>query len=229
MIAGNSYTTSYAYDLADNLVQTTYPSGRVVEHQLDALGRTAAVTTSASAGAGAQTIATSINYLPFGPAQSLAYGNALELNLGIDADYRISSLAVQGAGSSPTVLDRTYTQNAVNNITAIADSVDSNRSQTFLYDQLNRLLSADGSYGVQSYTYDPVGNRLSLSVTKDGNTSVENYSYDSASNRLLSVDVDGAARTLQYDSAGNIINDDRGAETGFDLIYNAQNRLIEAA
>lgn len=229
-ILGKSYTTAYAYDLADNLVQTTYPSGRVVNHQLDALGRTAAVTTAQSSGATAETVATAINYLPFGPAQSLNYGNNLELNLGIDADYRISSLAVEAAGGTgPSVLDLTYTQNAVDNITAITDAVNANRSQAFIYDQLNRLLSADGSYGVQGYTYDPVGNRLSLSATKEGSTSVETYTYDTASNRLLSVAVDGVLRTLQYDSAGNIISDDRGAETGFDLEYNAQNRLIEAA
>jgi YD repeat-containing protein len=228
-ILGNSYTTAYAYDLADNLVRTTYPSGRVVNHQLDVLGRTAAVTTAQNSGATVQNVATAITYLPFGPAQSLSYGNNLALSLGIDADYRLSSLAVEstgGAGSS--VLDLTYTQNTVDNITAITDAVNANRSQAFIYDQLNRLLSADGSYGIQGYTYDPVGNRLTLTASKDGSTSVEAYTYDTASNRLLTVAVDGVLRTLQYDSAGNIIGDDRGAETGFDLEYNAQNRLIEA-
>ena len=151
------------------------------------------------------------------------------MSLEIDADYRLSNLAVTGSGGvAPNLLDRGYTQNAVNNITAISDSVDSDRPQDFTYDQLNRLISADGAYGLENYTYDPVGNRLSLMVTKGGTNSLETYTYDTASNRLLSVDVDGDLRTLSYDNAGNIIDDDRGADIGFDLIYNAQNRLIDA-
>ncbi len=228
-IQGNLYSTYYTYDLADNLIQTTYPSGRVVSNQLDSLGRTSSVSTATSVGNPSQTIASAIDYLPFGPVQTLQYGNGLELSLDIDADYRLSNLAVSGSGGvAPNILDRGYTQNAVNNITAISDSVDSARSQDFTYDQLNRLISADGAYGLENYTYDPVGNRLSLTVTKGGTNSLETYTYDTASNRLLSIDVDGDLRTLSYDNAGNIIDDDRGAEIGFDLIYNAQNRLIDA-
>lgn len=228
-IQGHTYTTAYAYDLADNLIQTTYPSGRVVSNQLDGLGRVSAVNTRTNAGAADQAVASNIAYLPFGPAQALQYGNGLEMSVGIDSDYRLSSLAVTGAvGAAPAILGRTYTQNAVNNITAIADTVDTDRSQDFTYDQLNRLISADGAYGLESYTYDPVGNRLSLTVNNQGSDSTETYTYDTASNRLLSVEVDGDLRTLSYDSAGNIVSDDRGLDTGFDLIYNAQNRLIEA-
>lgn len=228
-IQGNSYSTSYAYDLADNLIQTIYPSGRLVNNQLDSLGRTSSVSTATSVGDPSQTIASAIDYLPFGPVQTLQYGNGLELSLEIDADYRLSNLAVTGSGGiAPNILDRGYTQNAVNNITAISDSVDTARSQDFTYDQLNRLVSADGAYGLENYTYDPVGNRLNLTVTKAGSSSLETYTYDTASNRLLSVEIDGDLRTLSYDSAGNIVDDDRGADIGFDLIYNAQNRLIDA-
>ncbi len=228
-IQGNAYTTAYAYDIADNLVQTTYPSGRVVNHLRDSLGRTAEVSTAQNAGTAVQPVATDIRYLPFGPLQSLRYGNLLELQAGIDADYRISTLTVGSAGVSGTkVLALGYTQNAADNITAITDALSVNRSQAFTYDPLNRLLAADGAYGIEAYTYDPVGNRLSLSATKQATTSRQTYTYDSASNRLLSVDLDGALRTLEYDSAGNLISDDRGTQTGFHLEYNAQNRLIEA-
>lgn len=228
-IAGSAYTTSYGYDLADNLIQTTYPSGRIVNHQLDALGRTASVTTKQNAGGSTETVADNVSYLPFGPMQSLDYGNNLNLNLAIDQDYRISGLTVEdGAAVNPDILDLAYTQNAVDNITAITDAVEAAKSQSFSYDALNRLLSADGAYGLQDYSYDPVGNRLTLSVTQDSTTTLETYTYDTASNRLLSVDVDGDLRTLQYDSNGNIIGDDRGSDTGFTLQYNNQNRLIEA-
>jgi len=228
-IQSNSYSTGYAYDLADNLIQTTYPSGRVVAHQLDSLGRTASISTMPNVGGPVQSIASNLDYLPFGPMTALDYGNNLTLNISNDQDYRVTSIGVEDiAATNPAVLGLTYTQDAVDNITTIADSVDVNESQTFIYDLLNRLQGADGDYGDQTYSYDPVGNRLSLTTVKDGATVVENYTYDTNSNRLLSVDEDGTVRTLQYDNNGNIVNDDRGSETGFTLEYNDQNRLIDA-
>ena len=228
-IQGNNYTTAYAYDLADNLIQTTYPSGRIVDHQLDVLGRTQGVSSAAQAGGSAQTLANNIAYLPFGPMNGLDYGNGLDLVISNDLDYRVTGITVQdGGGQNPDVLGLTYTQNAVDNITAIADSVDTNESQTFIYDLLNRLEDATGDYGNQAFTYDGVGNRLSLTRLVDGNTSTEVYTYDTNSNRLLSVDKDGVVRTLQYDAAGNVVSDDRGADQGFTLEYNDQNRLLNA-
>src|SRR5712664_794795 len=40
----------------------------------------------------------------------------------------------------------------------------SGRSQTAGYDNLNRVASASGAYGSESYTYDGVGNRLTRVV-----------------------------------------------------------------
>ncbi|CAE7822337.1 wapA [Symbiodinium microadriaticum] len=226
-IQANTYSTHYAYDLADNLIQTTYPSGRIVNHQLDALGRTQGISTLASAGGSSQNLASNIAYLPFGPMNGLKYGNNLDLVISNDLDYRVTGISVEDvAGQNADVLGLTYTQNAVDNITAIVDSVDANESQTFVYDLLNRLEDATGDYGNQSYTYDGVGNRLSLTRVVGAESSTEVYSYDSNSNRLLSVDKDGVVRTLQYDAAGNIVSDDRGAEQGFTLEYNDQNRLL---
>lgn len=228
-IQGNSYTTAYAYDLADNLTQTTYPSGRVVENQLDSLGRTASLISRASAGGSNQTLASNIDYLPFGPMRGLEYGNNLALAIGNDQDYRVTSIDVTDiAGVNPAIMGLSYTQNPVDNITAIANNIDAGQSQTFNYDLLNRLTGATGSYGDQNYSYDAVGNRLSLSTDKDGSTVNESYTYDTSSNRLLSVDKDGVIRSFQYDANGNIISDDRGADTGFTFDYNDQNRLDTA-
>ncbi len=226
-IQGSSYATQFAYDLADNLIQTTYPSGRIVNHQLDVLGRSQGVTTLAQAGASAEVLANGISYLPFGPMTSLDYGNGLDLVISNDLDYRVTGISVtDSAGQNPDILGLAYTQNAVDNITAISDSVNANESQSFVYDLLNRLENASGDYGNQSFSYDGVGNRLSLTRVVSGETSTEVYSYDANSNRLLSVDTDGVVRTLQYDAAGNIVSDDRGAEQGFTLEYNDQNRLL---
>src|SRR5262249_50326848 len=39
MIGSSTYTTSYAYNLAGELAQITYPSSRVVQQSVDAIGR----------------------------------------------------------------------------------------------------------------------------------------------------------------------------------------------
>ena len=67
--------TLYAYDLADNLIQITYPSGRTVDYGRDKAGRITSVTTTFDGNT--QTVADNINYLPFGPVESLTYGNGL--------------------------------------------------------------------------------------------------------------------------------------------------------
>ncbi|MEX0902322.1 MAG: DUF6531 domain-containing protein [Pseudohongiellaceae bacterium] len=228
-IQGNSHTTAYAYDLADNLIQTTYPSGRLVDHQLDSLGRTAAITTLQGAADPSATLADNISYRPFGPMEGFIYGNNLGLTITNDQDYRPTGIDVTDLGGvNPPIMGRSYTHNAVDNITAINDTVNPGASQSFGYDALNRLEHATGAYGNQVFTYDPVGNRTSLIRIQGGNTSTETYTYDQSSNRLLSVDEDGVIRSFQYDANGNIISDDRGADTGFDFDYNDQNRLHNA-
>ena len=66
-IGGVLYTTEYKYDLADNLIEIVYPSGRILTYVRDALGRVTSVTTKANAAALSVNVATGITYMPFGP------------------------------------------------------------------------------------------------------------------------------------------------------------------
>ena len=73
----NSDTTAYAYNLAGNVTQITYPSGRIVSYSYDSQGRISGVTTRASSNAPVVTLASGVTYEPFGPLASLTYGNGL--------------------------------------------------------------------------------------------------------------------------------------------------------
>ena len=53
-----------------------------------------------------------------------------------------------------------YTQDNAGNLTAITDTLDSTRDESFGVDDLNRLHTASGKYGSRTYTYDNNGNRL---------------------------------------------------------------------
>jgi YD repeat-containing protein len=138
-IGGEAYVTAYAWDLADNLVGIVYPSGRIVTYGRNSLGRVDEVRTKADAGATEYTVASGIAYEPFGPLAGLVYGNGLEASLAHDGDYRLTDLDV-------------------------ADGVTAGRSRTFVYDDLARLVEAEGAYGPIAYAYDEVGNRTSRTV-----------------------------------------------------------------
>jgi len=62
---------------------------------------------------------------------------------------------------------------AVGNINSITDQIDPAKSQSFGFDDLNRLTSASGIYGSIGYTYDKVGNRL----TRTENGQTDTYEY----------------------------------------------------
>ena len=203
---GVTHTTAYIYDNADNLTQITYPSGRIITMNRDALGRIAQVS------ANSQLLADNVSYLPFGPMTSLTYGNGLNATNGYDQDYRLRS---QTVGS---VFAQTYGYDLVNNITTITDSLTPANDQLFSYDSLDRLETAQGNYGNLSYVYDPVGNRTSETNPAGTNT----YSYNANSQQLDSI-TGNTNSTLSYDANGNLTTQDSTTYTYSDL-----NRLAQA-
>jgi len=104
-----------------------------------------------------------------------------------------------------------------------------NRDQTFAYDALNRLTSAQNAgtdcttstangkteYWGNSYSYDAWGNLLSKSVTK---CSAENLALTAAANNQLS--------GYSYDAAGNMTHD---ATSGLNYTFDQENRITGAA
>ncbi len=203
-VDGHTFELAYAYDLSDQLTGVTYPDGMQVKYQRDATGRVVSVHVIRNGVS--QALADNVSYEPFGPMTALTYGNGLTESRTYDKAYRLTGIDVPG------VMQWSLTDDANDNITNIADALNSGDSQTFTYDPLNRLATAQGSYASQSYHYDLDGNRTSL--TEAG--TVESYSYGSASNRLLTA----GTQPFQYDAAGNTVSD--GLHT---YTYDVTNRL----
>ncbi len=225
VIESRTYTLLYSYDLANNLTQITYPSGRLVNYSRDTAGRINAVTTQADAGATVDPVISAVTYAPFGPMTTYTYGNGMTHSVSYDQDYRITDIEAQG---SAAVLDLNYGYDPNSNITSLVDQKTSAESQLFDYDKLNRLTDADGSYGELEFEYDAVSNRTKKVTTEGANTTTDTYSYSSTSNRLNQVASDDgttiANRTLQYDANGNIITDTKTDGTVHSLAYNNANR-----
>ncbi|HZX12851.1 MAG TPA: hypothetical protein VFF49_00445, partial [Thermodesulfobacteriota bacterium] len=114
----------------------------------------------------------------------------------------------QGAISPTAFIDLEYFYDGVGNITHITDRIDSQNNCFMQYDGLDRLITADGPWGVGSFTYDSGGNRTSKDIAGEN----INYSYG-ADNRLSGV---------VHDANGNIIDDGT-----FTYTYDSENRLIQ--
>ena len=149
--------TAYAYDAARRVISLTYPSGWTIAYTRDSMGRITALTAQPPDGSGSFPILAGAGYQPFGPVNAFAFGNGVAEARTFDQDYRMTSLADNGAGPLQNLA---YAYDAANNVSSVADGVTAANSQAFGYDSLERLTSASGAYGSLGYTYDGVGNRL---------------------------------------------------------------------
>lgn len=177
-----TFTTGYAYDLAGVVTGITLPSGRTITYALNGNAEVTGVT--APVAGTPVSLASSIGYLPFGPATSVTYGNALAFTAAYDQNYWPTSRAVGG------IFSNAYTTDNNGNITGIG-------STDFGYDALNRLDEED-SGSATTYTYDAVSNRL---TKVSGSTTTTTVPVDS--NKISAV----GANAYTYDSVGNITND----------------------
>ena len=169
------------------------------------------------------TLASNVQYLPFGRMSSLKLGNNEQVTYSFDQDYQLTGIAT----TSPTRQSLTLGHDPNGNITSIADAVNTNRSQTFQYDALNRVSQAVGFYGTDNYNYDPVGNFTTGTRSADSISST----YNTGSNQLASWNdlTTGAAYSFTYDGAGNQVTRKLNGTTQLAIAYNNDGRPKTAA
>lgn len=203
------YKTTANFDFAGNLRALTYPDGRKIEWVYDLFNRPLEEVNSFF---GADEIDVPLmvaeGYYPTGQAQDIIDGSGVEFTSVVDPNGNVGSLTY--SNGSP-VISRSYTWAAnANNLTGVTDSA-SGRTQTFTYDQLDRLATATdtGTTGSatspglpsvpassMSYTYDAWGN-----LQQSGSSGF--VQLIDANNRISAVG-------YNYDSAGNLTSDGNG-------------------
>lgn len=219
------YTLSYGYDADGGVSQITYPSGRIVTYTRDSVGRVSGVTTKKDASSATVTLASSVAYQPFGPLQSMTYGNGLSLWKTFTSDYLLDLLLVEDTSIPQDIIKRFHTRTDDINLTNIWDEVQSSRNESYWYTGTNRLQNADGPWGSLTYYYDEVGNRTYEILTQGSTTTEKVFGYPWDSNRLGSVtQASSTLRTFTHDGAGNITADDR-AGTVYNYRYNNRGRI----
>ncbi len=191
------YTTQWSYDSLDRTISITYPNSEQVDFTYNLQGKI-------------ETILNYVNNVDYNAQGKIArkeYANSIitELTYNED-DFRLNRIYSAG------VQDLTFGYDDCGNTTSIVDAI-RGVTQTFQYDELNRLIYADGLYGEKIYSYDSIGNI----ILKDGTI----YTYgQSAGPHALTSGSDGS--TFSYDANGNMTK-----KGNFELTYDVENRLTK--
>lgn len=214
-------TFTAAYDLLGDLTSLAYPSGFSVTYQYDSAARLYSATDS-SGWNYASLVNTSQSYfLPAGAMGEIDTPNFKYTN-SFNNRLQPTEIAAKMNVSGTLLLDKTYTYNPPNtsqvnngNIYTVTNLKDSTRTQTFSYDALNRLATAqDAAHWSNVYTYDAWGN---LGKKLYGPISAGEHMDTSA-------DTSNHLGGYSYDTGGNMTGD--GVNT---YVYDAENRISSVA
>ncbi|QHE97013.1 RHS repeat protein [Pseudomonas syringae pv. maculicola str. ES4326] len=209
--SGDYYETlNYGYDAARNLVQIGYPSSINLTYTRNSAAQVTGV--KLAIGNKTATLASNISYQPFGPVNSLTWGNGILLSRTYDQDYQLTQ---QQVGNWQT----TYRYDADSNIAETATSLWG--AVQYEYDALGRLTQEQTNSLKKAYSFDATGNRTqrtTTSLTTSDATETQSLTYASDSNRLTGVN--GSA--LPVDAAGN-----HTQINGRRFTYDSQGRLSE--
>jgi RHS repeat-associated protein len=188
-------TSTYYLDLAGNVTQAVYPTGRVVNYTYDAANRAK----SAADGSNGITYASdfqsaptgcltgAVCYTPQGTLYALSIGQSSSfagLNLTHTYNSRLQPNEFKASSSGGNAMDITYgfvdpvTSRNAGHVYAITNNLDGTRSQTFTYDQLNRITGAltTSTHATspahcwgERYSLDAWGNLNSIAPTTNSN------------------------------------------------------------
>jgi RHS repeat-associated protein len=207
-LTSRTFTTSYSYDAAANRIGFTDPESGLTSYVYDALNRLQTLTPPAAISSGNF----GFGYDALSRRTSLTRPNNVNTSYSYDNLSRL--LSVTHANGGVTLDGASYGLDNAGNRTSKND-LHGNLTTNYGYDNTYELLSAtQGANTTESYTYDPVGNRLS-NLSGSGwsnNTSNEltsrpgiAYSYDNNGNTQTVVNSSGTT-TYAWDFDNRLTN-----------------------
>jgi RHS repeat-associated protein len=250
-----SFTTSYQFDAFNRLLSLTYPDGEVLRYGYDSGGR---VILARGDKEGARYLyLQDASYDKFGQLVQLTLGNGVKSQYSYDSQNRrltnLKSNLAANVANGYVFQNLSYTYDNVGNVTSIANDtappspaagaqVGGASTQTFSYDDLDRLTHAQGSYTpagkvdtyTQNLTYDSISNITNKTqnhtILSNAQSAVDTkltynntYTYNTAG-KPHAASVVGAF-TFQYDGDGNQISRAQQPGPRQQLIWDEENRL----
>jgi len=227
--AGNLYPMSCEYNKAGAMTLEEYPSQKMIETQYDGAGRIAGVKQAGVsgffAGAASSDATNRLQYTAHGAVSVMKLGNGLWEHTNFNSRLQPTQIGLGATSMTSGVLQLDYGYGATasnnGNITTqqiIAPGL--NVTQSYTYDQINRLLSAsEGTNWTQNYLYDQYGNRAVApgSYILNGALTPQTLTaFNSTNNRIQ-------LSNFAYDQAGNLTADPDTGANG--MVYDAENRM----
>ncbi|HMM78707.1 MAG TPA: RHS repeat-associated core domain-containing protein [Pyrinomonadaceae bacterium] len=223
---GQTYPTSYTYNLSGALIEETYPSGRVVKNTLNGDGDLAQVHAKKNAGDFFRPYASNISYNASGAVEKMKLGNGRWETAAYNNRLQITQIGL-GSGSSDTSLLKlqySYGDNTLNNGSLREQKISFNGlanpfEQTYTYDDLNRLQVAEEKVSgsttwKQTFVIDRYGNRRfdAANTTTLGSCTqaVCNPLINTSDNRFSS------GQGYAYDQNGSVTQDSEGKRFAYD-------------
>ncbi len=226
-------STAYTYNLDGSLATLKYPSLRTINYAYDSAARPISALDTANginyAQGGAYAPQGALSALTLGPAGSFA-----GINLSNTYNKRLQPNELKVWSTAGTAMDLTYSfvdasSHNNGNVIAITNNRDTTRSQSFTYDQVNRIVTAEtgSTYATsptncwgESYTYDQWANLTAIGAASSSYTGCtqESLSVTALTNNQLS------ATGFSYDASGNILTDGHNTYG-----WNAESEIKSAA
>ncbi len=206
----SDHWTYYYYDAFGRPNSIVYPSGMAVGYGY-AYNRQTAMTVNI--GGTITNVVTEAKYRPFGAVSAMTYGNGLTRSKPRDLDDRLQ--AIYTLNGTTGIQNPTYTYNVNDQITKITNGINPAATQTYGYDNLDRLTSVTATNANQAISYDANGNRTSH--TWGGLTDL--YSTPAGSN-VLSAITGPRAKSVSTNGNGNM-----SGNAGASYAYSPFNRL----
>jgi RHS repeat-associated protein len=244
-------TSTYYLDLAGNVTQAVYPTGRVVNYTYDSADRPS----TAADGSNGITYTTDFQtapsgcltgkvcYTPQGTFYALSIGQSSSftgLNLTHSYNSRLQPLEFKASSTGGNAIDITYgfvdpaTLKNAGHVYSITNNLDTTRSQNLSYDQLNRITSAltTSTHATspahcwgETYQYDGVTNGAWGNLTQIAATANPAYTGCSQESGFTkTADGNNHLSGLSYDLSGNTQNDGVNSYT-----WDAESQLKTAA
>lgn len=232
---GQTYSTSYTYNLSGGIVSETYPSGRTVGYDINADGDLSRVW--GQEGPAITTYANSFNYNVNGAIDSLKLGNGKWETAKYNNRLQVTEIGLGNSAADTSLLKLSYdygnpTQNNGSlreqkiNYTGLSSEI----KQSYIYDDLNRLKSSTETHsgGTQSwketFNYDRFGNRTfdAGNTTTLGSCSEKqcNPLINTSDNRIKRDQDNDNINEYDFDPAGNLTLDAENKR----FVYDAENR-----
>ncbi|MBK8148995.1 MAG: RHS repeat protein [Acidobacteria bacterium] len=207
------YQMEYTYNLSGAMVEEKYPSTRVVKTVLDSEGDLQTVKSQKNANNAFWNYANHFTYTAAGAVASMQLGNGTWEKTAFNSRLQPTQIALGKIQNTTDLLKLDYTYGVVESGTLITAKNNGNiqsqtitvqrsnqnplvLNQSYVYDSLNRLLSAEETAGgtsawKQTFSFDRYGNRRFDQANTSfpasfSNTAVSNPTINTSDNRFTS-------------------------------------------